>query len=88
MKDKNSKNRQAKGSKIGNSILDEEKVLEIRRKRLSGAEYQSLAEEFKISWDLVRCVCKNSQWKHVSLGEECKNYISKAGGFKKISCSP
>src|SRR5580765_5892458 len=33
MKDKNAKNRQAKGSKIGSSILDEEKVLNIRKMR-------------------------------------------------------
>jgi HNH endonuclease len=83
MRDKNSKNRQAKGSKIGNSVLNEEKVLEIRKKRLSGAEYQSISDEYGISWYLVRCICKNRQWKHVALGVECKNYVSPAGGFSK-----
>lgn len=83
MKDKNSKNRQARGSKIGNSILNEEIVLEMRKKRLLGCQYQTLADEYKISWYLVRCICKNRQWKHVALGEECSSYISPANGFKK-----
>lgn len=82
MKDKNTKKRQAKGSKIGNSILTEEKVLEIRKMRLSGKEYQEIANHFSIGWYLVRSICKNRQWKHVELGEECKSYISKAGGYK------
>ena len=81
MKDKNSKNRQAKGSKIANSILRDDIVLEIRKKRLAGAEYQFLSDEYEISWYLV--ICKNRQWKHVALGDECKNYISRAGGFSK-----
>lgn len=84
MRDKNSKNRQAKGSKIANSILSDSIVLEIREKRLKGVQYQTLSDEYKISWYLVRCICKNRQWKHVGLGQECKNYISKAGGFRKF----
>ena len=81
MKDRTAKNRQAKGSKIANSILNEQIVLEIRQKRLVGKEYQELADEYKIGWYLVRSICKNRQWKHVPLGEECKAYISKAGGY-------
>jgi len=74
MADKNSKNRQAKGSVIGSSVLDEEKVLEIRKKRLNGEYYHTLSVEYGISWYLIRCICKNRQWKHVDLGEECKKY--------------
>ena len=81
LKDMTDKGRRARGSKIANSILDEQKVLEIRKKRLSGWEYQQIADEYKISWYLVRSVCKNRQWKHVPLGEECKNYICPHRGY-------
>lgn len=72
MRDRTSKNRQAKGSKIGNSIVTEETVLEIRRMRISGLEYQVIADKFKIGWDLTRKICKNEGWKHVALGEESR----------------
>lgn len=81
MKDKVFKNRQAKGSKIGNAILNDELVFQIRKDRLSGMEYQQISEKFKIQWYLVRSICKNRQWKHVALGEECKNYKCRAWGF-------
>lgn len=76
MKDKVKKNRQSKGSKIGNSILNEEIVYQIRKQRLEGKTYKELQEIFSISFYLVRSICKNRQWKHVELGEECSNYIS------------
>lgn len=76
MRDRTSKNRQAKGSRIANAILSEEKVLEIRATRLANASYKELAEKYGISWYLVRSICKNRQWKHVALGEECRLFIS------------
>ncbi len=72
MRDRTSKNRQCKGSQIASSILTEEIVLEIRKMRINGNEYQIIADHFKISWDLVRKVCKNTVWKHVPLGAESK----------------
>lgn len=72
MRDKTEKNRQAKGSKIGSSILNEDQVLQIRKMRIAGHEYQSIADEFQIQWDLARKVCKNVVWKHVDLGQESK----------------
>lgn len=75
MKDKNFKNRQAKGSKIANSILSEAKVLEMRKMRIAGKKYQEIADHFGIDWYTVRSICKNRQWKHVALGEESKNCI-------------
>lgn len=72
MQDKVNKNRQSKGSNIGSSILTEEKVLEIRKMRLSGKMYQEIADHFKIQWDLVRKVCKKDLWTHVPLLYECK----------------
>jgi hypothetical protein len=72
MADKVQKNRQAKGSQIGTSKLTEEIVLEIRKMRISGKEYQEIADKFNIGWDLVRCICKDKVWKHVSLGDESR----------------
>lgn len=71
-KDKVKKNRQAKGSQIANSILTEEIVLEVRKMRLAGNMYKKISEKFKISWDLVKRICQNTQWKHVPLGEETR----------------
>ncbi len=91
MKDKVSKNRQAKGSQIGASVLTEEQVLEIRKMRIAGNEYQVIADHFNIKWDLVKVVCKNVVWKHVPLGEESKavkqirrNAIGSACGSSKL----
>jgi hypothetical protein len=77
MRDRTAKNRQAKGSRIANSILNENLVFDIRRDRLSGMAYREICDKFKISWSSVRDICKNRQWQHVPLGEECKNYKSK-----------
>ncbi len=76
MRDRTSKGRQAKGSMIDSSLLDEEKVLDIRKKRLSGMKYKDISKEYDIHWYAIRNVCKDFTWKHVALGEECKNYVS------------
>lgn len=76
MRDRTSKGRQAKGSKIGNSILTEDMVYEIRKTRLEGKSYKELMEKFNLSFYMIRCVCKNRQWNHVPLGEECSKFIS------------
>lgn len=81
MKDKVNKNRQAKGSKISSSKLTEENVLEIRRMRIDGKEYQEIADKFGVVWDTIKIICKNRQWKHVGLGVEsakCKRIYSSA----------
>lgn len=70
MQDKVAKNRQAKGSKIGVSILNEQMVLDIRKMRISGCEFEEIAKTFNISWWLVRSLCKDRHWKHVPLGDE------------------
>lgn len=80
-KDKVNKGRQAKGSNIGSSILNEEIVLDIRKMRISGKMYKEIADKFKISWDMVKVICQNTQWKHVPLGEETKK-IKRS--YKKI----
>lgn len=83
MRDKNQKNRQAKGSKIGSSVLNEEKVLNIRKKRLSGEKYKNISCEYDVDWRTIRDICKNKIWKHVDLGEESKNYKSPHDKNKK-----
>jgi hypothetical protein len=83
MKDRTAKNRQAKGSKIGCSILDEEQVLNIRKMRLTGKMYKEIAEFFSISFYLVRSICKNRTWNHVPLGKECSIFVSPTDHNKK-----
>ena len=91
MADKVKKQRQAKGSKIGSSIITEEIALEIRKMRISGKDYEEIANHFSIGWDLTRKVCKNVIWKHVPMGEECakvkqnrRNALGSACGSSKI----
>lgn len=76
MRDKVGKNRQAKGSTIGSSVLNEEMVYEIRRKRLNGKTYKELMAETGVTFQMIRMICKNKQWKHVPLGKECSEYVS------------
>lgn len=92
MRDRTAKNRQAKGSKTNNAILTEEIVLEIRKMRISGLEYQIIADHFGIQWDLARKVCKNNIWKHIPLGKESKEVkqvrrvaIGEASGGAKLT---
>lgn len=81
MRDKVKKGRQAKGSKIGSSILNEQIVLDIRRQRLNGKTYKELADKYNLKWDTIRRACKGPHWKHVDLWQECQDYISPAGGY-------
>lgn len=76
MADKVGKNRQAKGSKIGCSVLNEDQVYQIRKQRLSGKSYKDLMQIFELSFYMIRSICKNRHWKHVALGDECASYIS------------
>jgi HNH endonuclease len=87
MRDRTEKNRQAKGSRIASSTLTEEQVLEIRKLRLQGKEYQELADQFKTGWYNIRMICKNKSWQHVALGKECHQYISNANGFSSMKIS-
>ena len=72
LKDMTDKGRRARGSKIASSTLTEEQVLEMRKMRLSGCEYQEIAGKFGADWYTVRNVCKNNTWQHVALGQESK----------------
>lgn len=83
LKDMTIKGRRAKGSKIGTSILTEEDIINIRKKRLDGMKYKDLAKIFMTCWRNLRAICKNEVWKHVPLGEQCKNYVSPHDNNKK-----
>ncbi|MEY3867528.1 MAG: hypothetical protein RLZZ338_1419 [Cyanobacteriota bacterium] len=67
MKDRDSKNRQAKGSKCRLAKLDEAKVLEIKRDlaetNLSSAE---IAKKFCVSRDNIYLIKNGKTWKHVT----------------------
>ncbi len=76
LQDMTNKGRRARGTSIASSKLNEEIVLEIRKMRLSGAKYTEIMDKFKTSKRLTSGICKNQQWNHVALGEECKNYRS------------
>lgn len=90
MRDKTSKGRQAKGSRIGTSILTEAQVLEIRKRRLAGETYEDISVAFNICERTVRGICKNEEWTHVGLGDESRQMKQvrrsakgeKAGGAK------
>jgi hypothetical protein len=82
-RDRTIKGRSVRGPFSRNSVVTEEMVLEIRKLRICGNEYRTIADKFSIKWDLVRKICKNVVWKHVALGEESKAYISPANGYKK-----
>jgi hypothetical protein len=82
MRDMVKKGRNATGSKIGTSKLTEEMVLEIRKMRIEGKEYQELCDNFGVCWETIAVICRNKQWKHVALGEESKKIKRK---YKKVS---
>ena len=73
MQDMTNKGRRSRGSKVGTSKMNEKLVLEIRKMRLSGKEYEELANHFGLCWGTIGTICRNEQWRHVPLGEECKS---------------
>lgn len=75
LEDMTKKNRRAIGSKIASSTLNEEKVLNIRKQRLNGVTYKELASIFNVGLRNIRHICKNKNWKHVELGEECSKFV-------------
>ncbi len=68
------KGRMTRGSRVENSILTEQMVLDIRKMRLSGKEYSEISKHFGIRKATIAHACKNRGWKHVALGEECRAF--------------
>lgn len=55
-----------KGSKNGFSILTEEKVLEIRKRRNEEKlSYQKLAEIYNVSYGCISGIVQRTNWKHI-----------------------
>jgi hypothetical protein len=62
--DKVSKNRQAKGSKIHNSILTEQDVSAIRAAMPTRSNRQ-LANQYGVCISVIQGIAKRKSWKHV-----------------------
>ena len=60
------------GTKSKLASLNEKQVLEIRKMRLAGKEYNEIKEKYNVCWGTIASICKNRSWKHVPLGMETK----------------
>lgn len=65
MKDRNRKERQARGEKIGKSKLKEEQVREIRKRALAGEVARIVGADYGISNSTVSAIKLGQSWKHV-----------------------
>jgi hypothetical protein len=65
MADKFIKNRQAKGSANGNSILTENQVMQMRLDKQNGEKQVALARKYGVTVSSVSLIIKRKQWKHV-----------------------
>ncbi len=54
-----------KGTDRWNAVLDEPKVLEIRRRREDGEHLRDLASEFGVSKSLIGAIHTRTAWKHI-----------------------
>lgn len=64
-KDKAAKGRQIKGVDSFSAILDEQKVILIRKLRGEGRSYKELAIEFNVSKHTIYDLCNGRTWKHI-----------------------
>lgn len=65
-RDRNSKNRQAKGSQVGTSKLQEDEVRAIKNLRNLGVSVYSLSAFYKVSRNCIYSIINKKQWKHIS----------------------
>lgn len=66
MADMTAKGRGPKGEDFPDSIMTEEKVLEMRKRReKTGEPYHVLGQAFGISMTQARAICLRIQWRHV-----------------------
>lgn len=59
------RNKILKGSQVGNSLLDEKKVIEIRERYANGETKKVLAQEFNVDKTTIHSVVKRYSWKHI-----------------------
>jgi hypothetical protein len=67
MKDKVSRNRQIKGVKTRFAKLDDEKVVEIKRRLLDGESATSISRDYNVTKHPILNIKKGKTWKHVRL---------------------
>jgi len=65
MKDRDEKNRQARGEKHGRARLTEEDVMYIKRAASSGTSSVSLEQKFQVSRYTIRNIIVGKRWKHL-----------------------
>ena len=65
LKDRDAKNRQAKGSVNGNSKLTEEKVIKILKLIKKEKKSSDIAKIYNVSWSTIDRIKKNKIWKHI-----------------------
>lgn len=66
MKDAVAKGRIAKGSGIGNSILREQDVKDIKKLLSEGISQQKISEMYKVSRPTITYISTGRNWKHVA----------------------
>jgi hypothetical protein len=66
MADAVSKGRQARGSRVSNSRLDETAVAEIVRAHASGEAMSSIAHRHRVGTSTVNAILKGRTWRHVT----------------------
>jgi hypothetical protein len=62
---KKSLGRQAKGTKIGLSKLNDDAVRYIRKNYIKGKNTRELAEKFGVAVTQIKCVARRLTWKHI-----------------------
>jgi hypothetical protein len=65
MQDRNKKERQTKGEKNGRSKIDEQKVLDIRKRYSNGERQNSIAMDYSISQNQISDIVNRKRWKHI-----------------------
>lgn len=65
------KTRKAKGTGRGVSVLNEVKVLEIKRQLAAGGKsVAKIARDFGVHMTTINCIKSGKTWKHVQLNQE------------------
>lgn len=70
MQDMVNRDRQLKGSRKPMSKLDEDRVMEIKKKIRNGMKNVDLAKEYKVDDSVISDIRHNKLWKHVKLEED------------------
>jgi plasmid maintenance system antidote protein VapI len=70
MADMRSKQRQAFGEAVPQSVLAEEDVLQIRKLASQGKSQASIAKEFGVGKNEISLIVRRQTWKHLSGGKE------------------